>query len=73
VEIAAGGHSVVVDAPEPLRVVADTAVRLWTATDSPDLVRGYGFSGPLGDQVYVEQPTDVPIPPHLTDPEGPDE
>jgi hypothetical protein len=75
VEIAAGGHAVVVDAPEPLGVVADTAVRLWTVTDSADLVRGYGFAGPLTEAVSVDVPYDVAMPRYLTDPptEGPDE
>lgn len=72
-EIAAGGHAVVVDAPEPLGVVADTAVRLWTATDPADLARGYGFTGPLTEPVGVDVPYDVAMPRHLTDPltEGP--
>lgn len=73
-EIAAGGHAVVVDAPEPLGVVADTAVRLWTVTDSPNVVRGYGFSGTVGEPMLGDMPPDVVMPPYLTEPtEGPDE
>jgi hypothetical protein len=73
VEIAAGGHAVVVDAPEPLGVVADTAVRLWTATDSPDLVRGFGFPGTSGEPMFADVPPDVPMPAHLANPVEGDE
>ncbi len=45
VEIAAGGHQVVVEAQEPLATVARQAVELWQATDSAAVVRGAGAAG----------------------------
>lgn len=51
VEIAAGGHQVVVEAPEPLGVVAEQALDLWTRTVDPNMIRGVGstvgFTGEL--------------------------
>lgn len=73
VELAAGGHQVVVEAPEPLDRVAAVAMKLWVATDDPDLVRGFGFGASAGEPVFTEVPWDVPAPRHLTEPEGPDE
>ncbi len=71
VEIAAGGHAVVVDAPEPLDRVADTAMRLWTATDTPDVVRGFGYTMQVDGPLFVDLTAEVDLPRRMT--EGTDE
>lgn len=64
VEIAAGGHQVVIESTDPLSTVARKAVELWRATDSPAVTRGVsttvGFSADL--------PNDG-VPPELTLPD----
>ncbi len=62
VEIAAGGHQVVVEAPESLDRVAAKAMEVWAATDPADLVRGFGFGGGTGDPVVVDTPLEVELP-----------
>lgn len=60
VEIAAAGHQVVIEAPDPLEVVAAKALEVWKETDDPKLVRGFGTLG-----FTVEVPAG-PLPPELT-------
>ncbi len=60
VEIAAAGHTVVIEAPERLETVAAKALEVWQATDDPRLDRAFGTLG-----FTVEQPSG-PLPPELT-------
>ncbi len=69
-EISAGEHAVVVDAPEPLTAVADTAMRLWAQTDTPGPVRGYGFTDGHSELVFTDTPAEVDL--DRTTTEGPD-
>jgi hypothetical protein len=45
IELSAGGHQVVIEAPEPMRDVAALALELWHAVDSPDVSRSMGAAG----------------------------
>lgn len=68
VEIAAGGHSVVIESADPLNTVARKALELWKATDSPDVVKGMssgvGFAADLGPDTYL--PPELALPDRLT-------
>lgn len=63
VEIAAGGHQVVIESADSLTVVARKALELWKATDSP---AGVHAQGPVGFQAEIAC---GPIPPDLTLPD----
>jgi hypothetical protein len=63
VEIAAGGHQVVVESTDPLTVVACKALELWEATDSP---AGVHAQSAVGFQAEI---AGGPIPPDLTLPD----
>lgn len=67
VEIAAGGHQVVVEAPESLHVVAATARELWMATDNDRLVRGYAPVGFAAETAAGPLPPDLTLPARLTE------
>jgi hypothetical protein len=64
VEIAAGGHQVVVESSGSLNTVARKALELWTATDSPAGVRGMSTS--VG---FAADLAGGPLPPELTFPD----
>ncbi len=64
VEIAAGGHQVVVESGDPLAVVARRALDLWRATDSPNGVRGHSTT--VG---FASELAGGPLPPDLTLPD----
>jgi hypothetical protein len=67
VEICAGGHQVIVEAPESLEQVEAAAMRLWTATDDPRLLRGFGPVGFVTEQVGAPMPPDLTLPGRLTE------
>ncbi len=67
VEIAAGGHQVIVEAPEPLAVVVAAAMNMWTATDPPNLARGYSPVGFAAETAGGPTPPDLTLPARMTD------
>jgi hypothetical protein len=73
VEIAAGGHQVIVEAAAALHVVKKAALELFRATDNPNLTRGVGAGfGFVGDPVAADEvPDPVSLPPPV--PHWPDE
>lgn len=73
VEISAAGRQVVVEAPEPLKVVADTALSVWHTTDDPNMRRGFGLTEAFLDRPAGPLPEELTLPARLTLVEPPDD
>lgn len=56
VEIAAGGHQVVIETEAPLTTVANVALELWRATDDKAITKGYGTSVGFHTELVLEEP-----------------
>lgn len=65
VEIAAGGHQVVIESADSLAVVARKALELWKATDSPAGVRAQSAAGFQGEIASGPIPPDLTLPDRL--------
>lgn len=65
VEIAAGGHQVVIESADSLAVVARKALELWKATDSPAAVRAQSAAGFQADLAAGPIPPDLTLPDRL--------
>ncbi len=66
VEISAAARSVTVEAPEPLAVVADTALRMWLATDDPNLDKAFGSLGFGGELAGGRVVADLRLPDRMS-------
>lgn len=66
VEISAAGRQVVVEAPEPLKTVADTALSVWHTTDDPQMRRGFGLTDTYLDRPSGPLPEELTLPARLT-------
>ncbi len=70
VEIAAGGHQVVVEAAMPLATVANTALEMWRSTDSADRAREVGAMGFRDERCDGPLPADLTLPDRLAGTDG---